>query len=146
MVCTQTYLLYFHGFRDNIVFQNSILVRRKNFTFQRTYFNRLVKLSVVIFIIESSKRLWLNYLKPISYSVHKNKLAMHQTNVVFKLIERHFRIGPTVTFKCNISTDKCTDIAETNKCDVFDASKIIISPPNACNIQFRSLCTARLNA
>jgi len=44
---------------------------------------------------------------------------MHQTNVVLKLIERHFSIERTVIFKCNISTIKCTDITETNKCDVF---------------------------
>jgi len=71
---------------------------------------------------------------------------MHQTNVVFKLIERHFNIEQTVTFKCNISTIKCSDIAETNKCDVFDASNIIISASNSCNIQFRSLSTAGLIA
>jgi len=53
---------------------------------------------------------------------------MHQTNVVFKLIERHCRIGRTVTFKFNISTIKCTDVTETNKCDVFAESKMIISP------------------
>ena len=90
--------------------------------------------------------IWLNYLKPISYSIHKNKLAMHQTNVVFKLIERHFSIERTVIFKCNIWTIKYMDIAETNKCDVSDARKIIINISNSCNVQFRSLCTAGLIA
>jgi len=84
---------------------------------------------VWLFLLLGLQRdIWLNYLKPISYSLHKNKLAMHQTNVVFKLIERHCRIGRTVTFKFNISTIKCTDVTETNKCDVFAESKMIISP------------------
>ena len=94
----KTYLLYFHDFRVLIVFQHSILVERyilfSNLHIATDYLNSLC----LVLLLNLQRDIWLNYFKQISYSLHKNKLAVHQTNVVFKLIERHFRNGRTMTF------------------------------------------------